>query len=120
MTPTAAPPAMTRSAARPERRRSAPRPIAAATFDRAAAVLRVLAHPVRLRIVDRLLRGPMHVGRLAEQLDLPQAVVSQHLAQMRAHGIVQSRRADRRAYYDVINPHAQHLLECIRKHGDGR
>lgn len=106
---------MTPAAARPARTR-----IADATFDRAAAVLRVLAHPVRLRIVDRLLRGPVHVGRLAEQLDLPQAVVSQHLAQMRSHGIVEPRREDRRAYYHVINPHAEHLLACIRRHGDGR
>lgn len=106
---------MPRAAARP-----APRPIADATFDRAAAVLRILAHPVRLRLLDRLLRGPVHVGRLAEQLDLPQAVVSQHLAQMRSYGIVESRREERRVYYHVINPHARHLLACIRKHGDGR
>lgn len=94
--------------------------IAEDTLDRAAAVLRVLAHPVRLRIVDRLLQDPVHVGQLAEELDLPQAVVSQHLSQMRAHEIVQQRRESRRVFYDVINPHAVQLLECIRKHGDGR
>ncbi len=94
--------------------------IADETLDRAAAVLRVLAHPVRLRIVDRLLAGPVHVSQLADELDLPQAVVSQHLSQMRAHEIVQQRRESRRVFYEVINPHAEHLLECIRKHGDGR
>lgn len=94
--------------------------IADETLERAAVVLRVLAHPVRLRIVDRLLRGPVHVTQLADELGLGQAVVSQHLAQMRAHDIVQQRRENRRAYYDVINPHAEHLLDCIARHGDGR
>ncbi len=101
-------------------RTASPQAIADETLDRAAAVLRVLAHPVRLRIVDRLLGESIHVGQLADDLDLPQAVVSQHLAQMRAHEIVQQRRDRRRVFYEVINPHAEHLLACIRKHGDGR
>lgn len=87
---------------------------------RAAKVLRVLAHPERLRLVDILLRGPVAVGELARLIDRPQAVVSGHLNNMRAHGIVEGRRAGRHVHYVVINPNARTLLQCLRKHGDGR
>jgi DNA-binding transcriptional ArsR family regulator len=89
-------------------------------LERAAKVLRVLAHPERLQLVDLLLRRPVAVGELARLIGRPQAVVSQHLTNMRAHGIVESRRAGRHVHYYVINPNAEALLDCLRKHGDGR
>ncbi len=96
-------------------------PLAVETLRQAADVLRVLAHPQRLQLVDLLMladgRGePLSVGELAEATNLAPAAVSQHLNQMRARGIVDADREGRTAYYHVISPHAQQLLACIREH----
>lgn len=94
----------------------ATRPIAMNDLETAADALRVLAHPHRLAMVDRLLRRRLTVGELAQAVDLAPAAVSQHLNHMRAHGILQVQREGRQAYYIVVSPHAQQLLACIRQH----
>ena len=90
-----------------------------AVFDSAAQVLRVLAHPQRLRMVDFLLRQPVAVGELAVALKLAPAAVSQHLNHMRAHGIVDGKREGRIVRYEVVNANAKQLIACLRKYGDG-
>ena len=82
---------------------------------KAAAVLRVLAHPHRLKIVELLLDGPKNVSQLTEQLDLAQNAVSQHLNFMKAHGILPSRRKGRSFFYEVVHPNARTVLGCIRR-----
>ncbi len=91
--------------------------IRAAQIESAASILRVLAHPQRLRMVEILMEGVISVGDLADEVGLGQAAVSQHLNHMRAHGIVESLRDGRKVYYEVIDPHAIHVIECIREHG---
>lgn len=100
-------------------RRRESRPIPAPTLASAARVLRVLAHPQRLRLVELLLERPVPVGRLAELTGLAPAAVSQHLSQMRAYGIVACRRRGREVHYRVVNANARHLIRCLRQYGDG-
>jgi len=85
-------------------------------LEMAAEALRILAHPVRLRIVDLLLSDWHSVGELAEALGLPHNAVSQHLSHMRAHRLLDVEREGRTAYYYVVHPQCQSLLDCIRKH----
>jgi len=89
------------------------------TLEEAAKVLKVLAHPDRMRMVELLLMEDHSVGQLAERVDLAPAAVSQHLNLMRAHGILASERVDRSVYYRVINPNAKQMIDCLRKFGDG-
>lgn len=89
------------------------------TLQEVAPVLRVLAHPHRLGMVEILLSESVSVRELASMLKLVPAVVSQHLGQMRSNGIVAPRREGKQVYYEVINPNAANLIECIRKHGAG-
>lgn len=91
-------------------------PISMDTLEQAAKVLRVLAHPHRLKLVELLESDRHTVGELALQLELAPHAVSQHLNQMRAHGILEARRNGRVVYYRVISPHALTLIQCIRKH----
>lgn len=93
--------------------------IPADVFENAAQVLRVLAHPQRLMMVDCLLRNPVSVGELAALVGLAPAAVSQHLNHMRAHGIVDSKREGRLVRYEVVNANAKQLIACLRKYGDG-
>jgi DNA-binding transcriptional ArsR family regulator len=87
-------------------------------LEQCADSLRVLAHPARLRIVELLEAKRLSVGELAEALAKPQAVVSQHLARMRAVGLLAVERAGRSSYYRVANPACPALLACIREHFD--
>jgi len=52
-------------------------------LNRAAEVIRLLGHAERLKILEVLERGEASVTDIQEALDLPQAIVSQHLAKMR-------------------------------------
>lgn len=86
------------------------------TLQHAANVLRVLAHPHRLKIVDLLMDQNLTVGQLAQSLDLAPNAVSQHLNHMRAHGILEAQRDGRSVFYHVINPNALNVIQCIRRH----
>lgn len=82
----------------------------------ATGVLRILAHPHRLRICERLLESPCCVGDLERELSLKQNVVSQHLNLLRLNGIVEGRRTGRMVIYRVVHPGPVWLLDCIRDH----
>jgi len=59
---------------------------------RVAEILKVLGHPIRLRIVQTLLTEESCVKNIWSCLDLPQATVSQHLSVLKGKGIVDSAR----------------------------
>jgi len=69
-----------------------------------AEVLKTLASPRRLEILHVLARGPIEVGRLADAIGATQPNVSQHLAMLRAAGIVESERDGREVRYRLADP----------------
>lgn len=85
-------------------------------LEAAAATLRLLSHPHRLALCERMLAVPSSVGALAAALSLRHNVVSQHLNILRAYGIVAARRQGRSVVYRVVHPGPSWLLECIRRH----
>jgi DNA-binding transcriptional ArsR family regulator len=64
-----------------------------------AAILAALAEPTRLRIVYHLARGPHHVSRLAELLDIPMVNMSHHLGVMRQAGLLEDEKDGRKVVY---------------------
>jgi ArsR family transcriptional regulator len=69
-----------------------------------AEVLKTLASPRRLQILHRLFDGPCEVRRLAAELGLSQPNISQHLAVLRAAGLVEAERDGREARYRLVDP----------------
>jgi DNA-binding transcriptional ArsR family regulator len=69
-----------------------------------AEVLKTLASPRRIEILHVLARGPIEVGRLAEMIGASQPNVSQHLAVLRAAGIVDAERDGREVRYRLSDP----------------
>ncbi|ARF53426.1 ArsR/SmtB family transcription factor [Streptomyces gilvosporeus] len=67
--------------------------------DRAVAVLKAVADPSRYRLLWALSRQELPVSALAEMLGAHVAATSQHLAKLRAAGLVESRREGTRIYY---------------------
>jgi DNA-binding transcriptional ArsR family regulator len=69
-----------------------------------AEILKIVAHPDRIRLIEELQSGEKDVNTLAETLALPGPRVSQHLSLMRAHRIVEERRAGRHHFYHLSQP----------------
>ena len=80
----------------------------------AAEMVRVLGHPVRLRIVELLESGELTVKEIQGGLDAPQALVSQQLARMRGAGIVEGRRRGANVWYRIADPRVVRMLDCLR------
>jgi len=83
-------------------------------LNRAAQTIRVLGHPDRIKIAEVLEAGDATVTQIQEKVELPQAIVSQHLARLRAHGIVASTREGQNVVYSLVEPKVLHILNCIR------
>ena len=75
-----------------------------------AEVLKTLASPRRLEIIHRLAEGPCEVGRLADDIGASQPNVSQHLAVLRAAGIVEAERDGREVRYRLAD--ADVMVAC--------
>jgi ArsR family transcriptional regulator len=79
-----------------------------------SATLRLLANEKRLLVLCRLaLAGEMSVGALAEAIGLSQSALSQHLARLRADGLVATRREAQVLYYRISDPRVRSLLEAL-------
>jgi len=81
-----------------------------------AECLKVMAHPMRLRIVDILMQGEFTVGEIAELCGIKQHQACEHLRHMQACGLLVSERRGQRVYYKIISPHLPTLIRCARDH----
>ena len=85
----------------------------------AAECLRTLAHPVRLRMVQLMLRSELTVGEIAEACEIPSHMASEHLRLMQHCGLLARRQEGRRTYYQVAEPTVERLMECIERRFGG-
>ena len=88
------------------------------TLERVAPIIRNIAHPLRLRILDYLQSEgtAKTVGEIIAATGGSQAVVSQHLRVLRDQGVVSARRDGSFMLYAVLDQSVLLVLECIRKH----
>ena len=89
-------------------------------LESAGPVLKIAAHPIRLRIIDFLQHGEACVGDISKASETPQAITSQHLATLRQNGILVSRRDGHHVFYRLVRLEFIHLLDCIRDTGKFR
>ena len=82
-------------------------------FNSEAEVLKVLGHPIRLKIVAGLCTHECNVKHIWECLGLPQATVSQHLALLKHKGIIEGKREGVEVHYSVISPLAKKLISML-------
>jgi ArsR family transcriptional regulator len=69
-----------------------------------ARLLRTIAHPTRLMILDELARGMKCVTDMQELLDVPQPNVSQHLAVLKSAGLVLCHKDGASRCYRLAKP----------------
>jgi ArsR family transcriptional regulator len=82
-------------------------------FSSEAEILKVLGHPIRLKIVAGLCTKECNVKHIWECLGLPQATVSQHLALLKHKGIIEGKREGVEVHYSVINPLAKKIIASL-------
>ncbi len=82
----------------------------------AAQLLKLLANEKRLLILCFLaVRGEMTVGELVGVAKLSQSALSQHLAKLRADGLVEFRRASQTLHYRVADQRALRVLQVLKE-----
>lgn len=84
-------------------------------LEQAAEMLKVMGHPVRLRIAQCLEPGEKKVGEIAQEIQAAQSVTSQHLKAMRVRGLLEARREATCVYYSIARPEVYKIIDCIRQ-----
>ncbi len=79
----------------------------------AARLLRALANDKRLVMLCLLVEGERSVGELNARVELSQSALSQHLALLRADGLVNTRREAQTIYYSLADGPAQRIIETL-------
>jgi len=78
-----------------------------------AKLLSAAAHPTRLMILAKLVKGQMCVSSFQELLDIPQPRVSQHLALLRKRGLVICHKKGALRCYHLAQPQFVHDLVAV-------
>jgi DNA-binding transcriptional ArsR family regulator len=77
-------------------------------------MLKVIAHPVRLAILDLLTENKkMTVLEIQEALHLEQAIASQHLTLMEDKGVLISEKVSRNKYVSLRYPKMKNIVVCL-------
>jgi DNA-binding transcriptional ArsR family regulator len=84
-------------------------------FERQAGICRAFAHPKRLQLLDILGRGEEQVSSLQKALGISKANLSQHLAILKAAGVVSARRNGRAVYCALTLPEVKTACHLIRQ-----
>ncbi|HEY2984225.1 MAG TPA: metalloregulator ArsR/SmtB family transcription factor [Jatrophihabitantaceae bacterium] len=95
-------------------------PRAATRLEEAGQLLRVLAAPIRLAVIEQLADGPRCVHELVESLGASQSLVSQHLRVLRAARLVTSERRGREIAYALTDNQVAHIVRDAIIHTSGR
>lgn len=80
----------------------------------AAEALKALAHETRLLAVCLIGSGEKSVQQLEESLETSQSNVSQHLARLKAAGILASRREGKQVFYSVKTRAFLNLVQALQ------
>jgi ArsR family transcriptional regulator len=81
---------------------------------KAAELLRALAHPMRLQILCRLLDGELSVSGFESELGLKQPNLSQQLGHLREAELVTTRREAKSIFYSLSDERVRGILDALR------
>jgi ArsR family transcriptional regulator len=78
-----------------------------------ARVIKALAHPTRLWMVERLADGERCVCEFADAVDADFSTVSKHLALLRQAGIVEDEKRGKQVFYRLKVPCVIKFMSCV-------
>lgn len=86
-----------------------------AKYEARAAIVKALAHPARLFIVDELSKGERCVCDLTRMVGSDISTVSKHLAVLKAAGILRDEKRGSQVYYSLRCPCLSGLFDCVER-----
>ena len=105
-------------------------PVKQEMFEARAGIVKAMAHPSRLFIVDELSRGERCVQELTKMIGADMSTVSKHLAVLKGAGLIEDQKRGSKAYYrlrcsciltffncveDVLKLNAERQAQVARK-----
>jgi len=78
-----------------------------------AEILKAIAHPVRLRIIEVLSEEKRTVSQLMKLTEIEQSLISHHLIKMKDKGILSSYRDGKNIYYQLVDDHITKIFACM-------
>lgn len=83
---------------------------------RIVEILKVLSHEKRLLILSNLMEGFMTVGELAAKIgNIGMSALSQHLALLKAHRILESEKRGQNVIYYIRDHRIESVLHILQK-----
>jgi DNA-binding transcriptional ArsR family regulator len=89
--------------------------MALAKFEARARIVKAMAHPSRLFIVEELSRGERCVCELRDKIGSDMSTVSKHLSILKGAGIIQDEKRGSQVYYKLGCPCVLSFFECVEK-----
>ena len=84
-------------------------------MEQAAYSLKAISQGTRLSVIALLAeQEEMNVSQLVEKLNCEQSLLSHHLTDMRAKGILNCRRDRKNCYYSLKNKQIVQIIDCIK------
>lgn len=85
-------------------------------LEKAANMLKAIAHPVRIAILNLLEDGQkLTVTEIHEKLDIEQSTTSHHLGILKDKDILASKRSGKNTYYFLKHDQLSKVVDCISK-----
>ena len=90
--------------------------LTAEQLEKAAGMLKAIAHPMRIAIINFLEEGKqLSVTEIHERLGIEQSTTSHHLGILKDKGILTSRRDGKNTFYSLRHDNLTQIVECINK-----
>ena len=86
---------------------------AQAKFKNQARIIKALAHPTRLFIVDELSRGERCVCELKDMIGVEMPTVSRHLGVLKGAGILEDEKRGLQVFYRLRVPCVLNFFKCV-------
>ena len=89
------------------------KPSVQARYEARARIVKALAHPTRLFIVDELAKGERCVNDLTEMVGADMSTVSKHLSVLKSVGIIMDEKRGLQVYYRLRTPCIMKFFGCL-------
>jgi len=88
-------------------------PVTRVRFEARARIIKAMAHPTRLFVVDERSRGERCVRDLTGEIGADMSTVSRHLSVLKDAGIIQDEKRGSSVYYRLRVPCVMNFFNCV-------
>ena len=89
------------------------KPSVQARYEARASIVKAMAHPTRLFIVDELAKGERCVNELTEMVGADMSTVSKHLTVLKSVGIIMDEKRGLQVFYSLRTPCIMNFFGCV-------